>query len=515
MQTIKKENQNPHNNGVSTQQSSFFETTHLISDLKGRSVRGGMVTVVAQGIGFAIRMGSTVALARMLTPGDFGLISMVTALTGFAMLFRDMGLSMSTIQRSAITHQQVSNLFWVNVAVSLLVATVLLLAAPLVGWFYGDPRLTPITQTLAGSFVFAGLGVQHQALLKRQMRFMALGIVDITAMATGVAAAIVAALYGAGCWSLVIMTIVTEAVVTLATWIACPWRPGLPRRQAGTKSMLRFGGDITGFSIVNYFSRNLDNILIGRFIGAAALGFYSKAYGLLMLPLAQINGPISSVAIPVLSRLADNPGRYRRYYLKTIRLMALVTAPPIAFTIFFADDIIRIVLGDQWRPAALIYTLLGLSALAQPLYNTQGWLHLTTGHSRRYFNWGIIGAVVFSVAFAAGVAFSAEGVALAYTLAFFAILPFCMSYAGNSAGILLKDIALASGWPMLWALGTAGAVKLMAMSFTTTWSPIPRVAFAAAIGAAISFIWITRISPGLLDHLREFLADRMEAGWSG
>jgi O-antigen/teichoic acid export membrane protein len=498
--------------GVSLQQSDPFDTAYLMNDLKGRSVRGGMVTVAAQGCSFAIRMGSTVVLARMLTPDDFGLIAMVTVLIGFAAMFSDLGLSMATIQGSNITHSQISNLFWVNVVVSFLITSILLIAAPGFSWFYGDPRLTPITRALAGAFVLGGLRVQHRALLQRQMRFTALGAIDITAMGIGVASAIVAALYGAGYWSLVIMAIATELVATFSTWVACPWRPGLPNRRTGTNTMLRFGGDVTGFNIVNYFSRNLDNILIGRFIGAAALGFYSKAYALLMLPLDQINAPISAVAIPALSRLTADPERYRRFYLKTIRLISLVTAPPIAFSIFFADDLIRIVLGEQWRPSAFIYTLLGLSALAQPLYNTQGWLHLTTGHSRRYFRWGVIGAVVFSGAFAVGVAFSAEGVALAYTIAFIAILPFCMSYAGRSAGIQLKDIARASGWPMLWALCTAGSVKIITMSFSTSWSPIPRVALAAVTGTAITLIWITRISPDLLQQVRRFLSVRDGSG---
>ena len=498
--------------GDSPKQTDPFDTAHLIDDLDGRSVRGGMVTIVAQGMRFAIRMVSTVVLARMLTPEDFGLIAMVTALTGFAMIFRDLGLSMATIQSSTISHQQVSNLFWVNVTVGLLVTTILLAGAPAVGWFYNDPRLTLIARAFAGAFVLAALGVQHKALLKRQMHFTALSIVDITAMATGVTGAIVAAIYGAGYWSLVIMTITTEAVATIGTWIAVPWRPGLPTRRTGTKTMLRFGGDIMGFDIINYFSRNLDNILIGRFIGAGALGFYSKAYALLTLPLLQINSPISAVAIPALSRLADDPERYRRYYLKTIRLIALITAPLIAFNIFFADDIIRIVLGEQWRPAAIIYSLLGLSALAQPLYNTQGWLHMTTGNSRRYFRWGVIGAVVFSASFLVGISFGAEGVAMAYSLAFIAMLPFCMKYAGHSAGIPLKDIARASGWPIVWALSTAVAIKLVAMIFTSTWNPVSRVVFAALIGTAITWFWISRISPGLLQQARQFLVSSNGSG---
>ena len=230
-------------------QNNFFDTEYLKTDLKGRSVRGGAVTMAAQGVTFFIRMGSTMVLARLLTPQDFGLIAMVTAVTGFVVMFKDMGLSMATVQKAEINHGQISTLFWINVVLSLGVMLVTAALAPAIAWFYGEPRLTWITLALAGAFVFGGLTVQHQALLRRSMRFGTLALIGIIGMLVGIVAAIIAAWYGAGYWALVIMQLSGAIAGAIAVWVACGWRPSLPVRCSGVREMLAFGGNLTGFNI--------------------------------------------------------------------------------------------------------------------------------------------------------------------------------------------------------------------------------------------------------------------------
>jgi len=156
-----------------------------------------------------------------------------------------------------------------------------------------EPRLTGITLVMAIAFLFAGLSVEHQALLTRQMRFKDLAVVDLTSMFVGVTTTIVNARYGAGYWALALMQVAMAIAYPVGVWTMCSWRPSIPVRGSGVRSILAFGGNLTGFSVFNYFARNLDNILIGRVWGAGALGIYSKAYSLMMLPLQQINGPIT------------------------------------------------------------------------------------------------------------------------------------------------------------------------------------------------------------------------------
>jgi O-antigen/teichoic acid export membrane protein len=433
---------------------SHFDTQHLKTDLKGRSVRGGAATILGQGVHFAINMCSTVVLARLLVPADFGLIAMVTAIIGFATLFKDLGLSAATVQKAEITHEQISTLFWVNVAVSTIIALVMTGLAPAIAKFYGEPRLTMITIALSLVFLFGGLTVQHQALLQRQMRFTVLSAIQVVSTAAGVSAAIVSAILGSGYWSLVIMQATSALAIVFGVWLICNWRPGRPVRHAGVRSMLAFGGHITGFNVVNYFARNADNILIGRVWGAGPLGFYSRAYSLLMLPLNQLNLPISAVAVPALSRLHGDPTRYKAYYLKTISLITLASTPLVSFFIVCSDDLILLILGAQWVAASDIFLVLGVSALIQPLYFTQGWLHISAGRSDRYLRWGLAGSLVIVLGFVMGLPYGALGVAVAYAITSWVIIFPCMWYAGRSAGIRVGDIFAAVSKNILAGLGS-------------------------------------------------------------
>ncbi len=398
-------------------QNNFFDTEYLKADLKGRSVRGGAVTMAAQGVRFFLQMASTVVLARLLTPQDFGLIAMVTSVTGFVVMFKDMGLSMATVQKAEINHGQISTLFWINVALSLGVMLVIAALAPVIAWFYGEPRLTWITLALAGAIIFGGFTVQHQALLRRQMRFGILALIGIISMLVGIVAAIIAAWYGAGYWALVIMRLAGTIVGAIAVWVACGWRPGLPVRRSGVREMLAFGGNLTGFNIVNYFARNLDNILIGWRWGSGPLGLYSKAYGLLMLPIRQINAPLSAVAVPALSRLQEEPSKFRSYYRKGLTLTVMLGMPIVVFLFVVADKAILIVLGEQWSEAVPIFRILGVAAFVGTTTGAgSGWVFVALGNVHRQFLSGVVHTVFLTISFAIGLRWGAIGVAAAFSI---------------------------------------------------------------------------------------------------
>lgn len=441
-------------------------TDHLMADLKGRSVRGGAVTLTAQGIKFCLQMGSTMVLARLLTPADFGLIAMVTAVTGFVAMFKDAGLSMATVQRAEITHEQVSTLFWINVALSVLVMLVIAALAPAIAMFYSEPRLTGITLALAATFIFGGLTVQHQALLRRQMRFRALATVEVLSMAAGVATAVAMAFGGFGHWSLVGLVAGQTVANSVLVWVACGWRPGPPRRGSGVRPMLGFGGNLTGFNIVNYFRRNADNLLLGAFAGASALGLYSKAYSLLMLPLRQLNAPLTAVAVPLLSRLVSTPEQYRRAYRRALGSLALVAVPIPLLLLITSDLTIDVLLGSSWAAATPIFRALAVAAVIDALNVATGWAYVSWGHTRRQLYWGLLQSIVVVSAFIIGLSWGALGVAWAYTaslvlLRFPALL---VCYHGTPLTIrdFLKAVAPAFGGSVVAALGTTAALPVLA-----------------------------------------------------
>lgn len=393
---------------------NYFDTAHLKANLKQRSVNGGVVTIAAQISKFSLKFGSTAILARLLTPEDYGLIGMVTVVIGLVEYFKDLGLSTATIQRSQINHRQVSTLFWINLGVSLGVALIVAAFSPAIAYFYHEPRLTSITLALAINFVFGGLSIQHQALLSRQMFFISLAIIDIVSIVIGIVTAMITAYYGWQYWALVWMLLATSLSNTLGVWIACSWRPGLPSFDSGVASMLAFGGNLTGFGLVNYFSRNLDNLLIGRRWGSQQLGLYAQAYRLLLLPIQQINIPITSVALPTLASLQNEPEKYSRYYYQAILLITTLGMPVVGLMFACADQFILLMLGKQWLGAVPLFQCLMPAAFVGTFNVAPGWVYQSLGRAGRQLRLGVIVAFITTAVFVFSVQWGAMGVAIAY-----------------------------------------------------------------------------------------------------
>ena len=401
---------------IADKQDLYFRTDHLKTNLGGRTARGGAVAVTNQVLKFFITLGATAVMARLLTPQDYGLIGMVAFVTGFVSMYKDLGLSAATIQKPEISFDQISTLFWVNIALSVGITLLTVMIAPLVAWFYGEPRLTWITIVTAFGFVISGLAVQHEALLRRQMRYFALATTGLLSLIAGYVVGILMAWKGFSYWALVGSQLAVVTTTTAITWAVCRWKPGWPKKDTGVRSMIRFGGNLTGFATINFFTRNLDNLLIGRFWGAQQLGLYSRAYQLMMLPIEQINEPISSVAVPSLSRLADSPEDYRRAYLRMVEKVAFLTMPGVALMIATSDWIVAIILGPQWAEVGKLLGILGVAALIQPIANTTGWLFVTQGRTNEMFKMSMWGGPISMASIVAGLPWGAVGVATSYTV---------------------------------------------------------------------------------------------------
>ena len=287
-----------------------------MKDLKERAIRGSVARVSSQIVYFALRVGALMVLARLLDPKDFGLVGMVTAFTGVLTLFRDFGLSTATVQSVDVTEEQVSTLFWINILVGAILTIGLIVVAPLVAAFYHESRLFWVTIALASGFLLNAAGVQHSALLQREMRFTALAIIQIISLVVSTVLGIGAALAGFGYWALVIMTVTLPLVSSVCFWLATAWIPGMPRRRAGIRSMMRFGGAITLVGLIVYIAYNLDKVLLGRFWGAEVLGIYGRSYQIINLPTDNLNSAVGEVAFAALSRIQGDPIRLRNYFLK-------------------------------------------------------------------------------------------------------------------------------------------------------------------------------------------------------
>lgn len=486
-------------------EKTFFKTDHLQKDLKKKSVRGGVITMIAQAMKFMLQMCSTVTLARLLTPDDYGLIGMITVVLRFVLLFKDLGLATATIQKSEITHQQISTLFWINVAVGCLIAILVACLSPIIAGFYSEPRLIAITLVLSCTFIFQSLTAQHEALLKRQMKFNQIACIEVLSMLAGVIAGIISATQQLGYWAVVCMLLTISIVNMLGAWLACNWRPGLPSRKSGVRSMLTFGGNLTGFQIARYLSLNLDNILIGRVWGSVALGLYAKAYQLVLLPMDQINWPLTTIALPGLSRLTNDSDKYCGYYYKAVLSVTSLGMPLVGFMIATSDQLIPFVLGNKWSGSVPIFLFLAIPAFLGTLEPAMDWAYQSLGRTDRQFRSGLVVSIITAFAFIIGVRWGAIGVAASLGLSRPVIIVPAFVYCFKNTPLSFRKLSHVIHRPIISSLVSAIVVYL-SNQFFLVFDSLFFSLFVSLIIYLFSYIGVWLIIPGGRKMLNELLA---------
>jgi PST family polysaccharide transporter len=482
--------------------SKLFDTKHLQGDLKKRSLKSGAVTLTSQGMMFVIQLASTMILARILTPDDYGMMAMVFAITGFAGLFINLGLSTATIQRAEINHSQVSTLFWINAAVGVFIMIIVAALSPAVAWFYKTPELKWVTLALSCNFFINGLAVQHQALLNRQMKFTVLAIIQVGGMLFGVVVAIIAAIYKFGYWALVFNSLSVSLFTVFFSWYFLGWMPGLPRKNVGVGEMIRFGADIVGFNVVTYFSRNLDNVLIGRFHGSNSLGIYSKAYQLLMMPITNLRNPLIKVALPALSKLQNDHYRYRVYYMKFISIISFVFMPLVVFMFVFSQNIINFFLGDQWIGSNFIFRVLVFVALIQPLSTTRSLVLMSIGRSRLNLKLGCIHSLFLISGFFVGIPWGANGVALSYVVSSYLLFAPLVYFSFKNTPIHFKDPFVAITKPLCASIIMGFSCHYLQYFFENL-NDFYLLLVSGTLGLVIYVLSLAFVSGGF-DELREY-----------
>ena len=478
------------------QEVDALSAESLRTDLKGRSVRGGLLSVIAQGTQVLVQSISTIVLARLLTPTDFGLVAMVTAVTVIAWGFADLGLTEATIQRKELTHNQVSTLFWINVAMGLFLTFVTAGIAPILAKFYGEPRLVGITLVASVSFLIAGLRGQHNALLKRQMLFKSLAIRDVTSSLLGVIVAVGLALRGAGYWAILASPLTANLSQMVMSWLMIRWRPGLPHFGPEIRTMVGFGGNVAVSYVIFNWVRNADNILIGRYWGAGPLGLYSRAFNLLTLGISQITAPTCSVAIPALSRIQDEAELFARYYLKIMNLIVWIIASLFGFLFVAATPVIVLVLGAKWREAAPVFQILTISALGQVLLESTLWVLISRGQSARLLKLMLFLSPIMVGSFVIGLPFGIKGVALSLSITLLCTLPWILRFTFRNTNLTLTRLFEALVRPVALSLSGVLLGKLALRLFA------PQNEISQLFVAALSFL-VTYSLSMLIPSVRE------------
>jgi len=488
----------------------FAGTADIRVDLRRNSVRGFSYVLISGGAEFVVRLGSTAILARLISPEHFGLFMMVTALTAVADQFRDLGLATATIQRDTITHDEVSNLFWINAAAGALLAATVCALAPLVSSYFQEPRLTAVTVALAVTFVFGGLSVQHEALLGRQMKLGRKGGMRLLGFVVSSVIAVVLAFGGYGYWALVWREVLRSAFIVVGAWVLCPWIPGTPRRDTDVRPLLKFGSGLTASYILGNITSSLDRFLLGRFQGAEVTGLYRQSYQLVVAPMGQLMSPLYQVALPGLSMLQEDELRFSSFYTRIVSIVAAASMPLSVFLLIHADDVTSVVLGQKWLGAATFIRIFAVGGLLQSVFSTIGFVLVSRGHSGKLLKLSTATNLVKFALMVLGLRWGAIGVALAdvsTTLIMF--VPFLHLSLKNSpvtfgafvralarpfASSLLVGIALVGCKLALPAappvVSCGGGLVVTTVVFIATWVLLPggrselRALWAAVAGAA-------------------------------
>jgi PST family polysaccharide transporter len=446
----------------------YFDDNEPYADHAGRSVRSGATSVFARAVIALIQIASVLVLARLLTPRDYGLVTMATAVIGFAPLLTDLGIQDAITQRSRITHAEVSALFWITVAVGVSFAALVAASGPIIARFYGEARLTPIVLVSSLSFVAYAMTVQHSALMRRALMFRQLAIIEVGANALSAVCAIWIALVGHGYWALVARQVGTPMLYAAGVWSASRWMPGRGTITQGVKDALKFGLHITGFGMADFAGRSGDRIAIGSRAGATMLGQYQSAI-LVFENLASILvAPLHPVAVASLSKIRDNPQNLRAAWSKALATLAFYAMPAFGLLAVTSQDVVVVLLGAKWAGAGVLLAVLAIRGIPQTVERTAGWLHVTAGHTERWMRYGVFASGAQLAALFCGLPFGLMGIVIAYVISMFILFVPALTYAGRPLGIGAADILGAVWRQLLASLVSAG------IGFAVRWTLLTR-----------------------------------------
>ncbi|MBF4463514.1 MULTISPECIES: lipopolysaccharide biosynthesis protein [unclassified Rathayibacter] len=480
----------------------------MSASLGGRALGGVSATLLWQGVRIGLLGLSIVILARLLSPSDYGLLAMVTAVIGVGELLRDLGLSVAAVQAKTLSPGEKTNLFWINTAAGFVLSVIVFLSSWGLAALYDEPRLVLITQVLALTFLVNGIATQFKAQINRDLRFMALGLSEAVPQAIGLVLAIIAAVAGAGYWALVVQAISVTVISLVLNVLFAAWFPGLPKRGESITRFLRFGGALAGTQGMSYVSKNIDNVMLGIFYDSAVLGFYSRAYQLIVLPLTQLTAPLSRVAIPILARLQDDLPQFLRY-LRTGQFFTVALASLFyASMVGLAAPLTLILLGDKWLPVVPILQALAVSGIFRAMGQVPYWIFVALGLTGKQLRLYLVTQPIIIIAILVGVPWGGVGVAIGSSVGYLLFWFLQMWWAGRSSPISTGPLILSGlGLVGILAVPTMG-IGLLVSAFVT--EPFTAVAIGVGATALYAAAIVAAIPPyrGMVATIGSILARR-------
>lgn len=411
-------------------------------------------------------------------------MSMALVVVALLALVREMGLGAAVIRREALSPEFLSTVFWVNAVVSLFVAVAMVALSPLAAAWFDEPRLALVLVGLAPMFLLSGLSVIPQSILERTMKFGTVARAELASYVIGAIVAVGAAMAGAGVWSLVGQTVTQTFVLAALLAIGARWLPRRTFLVSELRSVAGFGGSLMGFNAVNFLSRNADNALVGRYLGAADLGFYALAYRLMQYPLQVVSTVVGRVTYPMFSRFQHDEAEVRRQYDRAIGLIGLVAFPLGFGMVAIPERVIGVLFGPAWAPAAGPLALLAPVAVVQVITTTVGPLYLVKGRADTMFRWGIFSTAVTVSGFVIGLQYGIIGVAASYLATTLLLLYPALAIPYRLINLKVHRIASTLVRPLAASAMMAGIVRILSLWIGGDSGNLAAFAMLVALGAA-------------------------------
>ncbi len=387
-----------------------------------------------------------VYLATIIPPAEYGLMAMATVVLNLGLLLRDLGTSAALIQRKTLNESLKNTVFWLNTFVGCLLALIVCGLAPWIAAVYHQEKLTLVLSVMSIIFPLSSCAAAHLALMERESRFKKISLIEVSSSLVSVLVAIIMANFGWGVFSLVVQAVVMNLMSAIQFWLASDWRPSLKKmiNFAELKSIFGFSANLSLFNLINYFSRNVDSFMIGKYMSAAILGSYNLAYRIMIFPLQSLTYVASRSLYPILSRSQDDLPVLREIYLNCVFVILVITAPLMSGIAIFSHPFINLVFGEQWHITAAVLTWLAPTAIVQSVLSTAGPVFSARGRTDILMRLGIVGTGLQVGAFFIGIHYSITQFAMCYLIAniinFFPIMTCLLRLIGSDLTAFSRKI---------------------------------------------------------------------------
>lgn len=433
----------------------------MTANLKSKTISAIAWNALGNVFRQAAHLTTLIVLAKYLSPGEFGLFSIAMVFVVFMQILNDMGLANAVIFLDSPKQRMLSSIFYFNIVIGSALSLLLYLMAEPLALFFDEPDLKNLLQVISVSFIIAAVSLVPKALSEKRLFFRRIMAVEVVSWGLGAGSAIAVAVFGGGIYSLAALSLVTAVSSAFLFWVFAGWRPSVVFSFQDIKDVWRYTANLTGFNMINYFARNADNFLVGKFIGSSALGLYSIAYNIMLYPLQNISRVIVRVLFPAFSVVKNDNPRLKGAYLKAISFIAMVTFPLMMGLLATAESFVGVVFGDKWEGLAILLMILAPIGMIQSIVTTVGSIFTAKGTTGKMFKLGAANSFVIVLAFVLGLPFGVTGVAFSYFVANVIMLYPNLKFSWDQLELSVVE-GLGRTLPyLLSSMAMAGLVKLL------------------------------------------------------